>query len=143
MKTHFILVSIIVLLFSSGNIISAEKEFMELSDLITDIKICKKVLAGNDKVLVCKYRLGDMVDVEVHRVGLGDAYADINKSDRDGDFYVRYGKAAGCIIITIGRNPSGRINTYTKGKPLRGDAHISLVTGNVFDDYRICEEDGF
>lgn len=143
MKKLFILSIVVVLYASPGSTFSAENDFIELDELITANKICKEELAGNDKVLVCKYKLDDMVDVEIHRVGMGDTRAMINKSDRDGDFYVQYGKASGCLIITIGRNPSSRINKYTKGKPLRGFAHISLLTGNVFGDYRICEDDGF
>ncbi|MFV2061798.1 MAG: hypothetical protein ACC653_14020 [Gammaproteobacteria bacterium] len=142
MKKYFILSIVIALYASPGYLLSAEKKFMELSDLITANKICKKELAGNDEILVCRYKIDDLVDVEINGVGLGDAVAMINKANRDGDFYVNYNKASKCIVIEPGRKPSNKIKKYTKGKQLLGFAHISLITGNVFDDSRLCEIDG-
>jgi len=142
MKKYFILSIVIALYASPGNIFSAENKFMELDELITANKICKNEIAGNDEVLVCRYKINNLVELEIHRVGLGDARVMINKSDRDKGLYVQYNKASGCIMITIGRNPKNLIRKYAKGKKIRGAAHISLFSGKVYENYRLCEVDG-
>lgn len=117
---------------------------MELYQLISANKTCtnKYIKFVKEPNLVCRYKMGEMVDVEIHMVGQRTARVIVNKSDRNGDLFVEYNKASGCIMISLGRNPKKLIDQYTVISKLRGDAHISLLSGKVFQGYKECELDG-